>query len=141
MIFYRPDSRGWWRHRYIKLFLSEGGCYALEFRGRTFVKRLCPRIFVYLLCPEFQGRTFFIVTCGLTVSTPGSENVIGSPCGLQSVRMHYIAVHTACNVVHPEVICNPCLVFIRTLLFLCFCYAPKRPSLFSYMCPHKKNPQ
>jgi len=43
------------------------------------------------------------------------------------------AVRADCTVVHPEAICSPCdviltVVFIRTLLFLSFCYAPKRPS-------------
>ena len=44
--------------------------------------------------------------------------------------MHYIAVRTDCNVVHPEAICSRCLVFIRTLLFLSFCYAPKDLAFF-----------
>ena len=57
-----------------------------------------------------------------------------------SLRMHYIAVHTDCNVKHPEAICSSlCLVFIRTLLFLSFCYAPKRPSPVYYIYP-TKNP-
>jgi len=55
-----------------------------------------------------------------------------------SLSMHYIAVRTDCNVVHPEAICSLCLVFICTLLFLSFCYAPKRPSPFLLYIPHKK---
>jgi len=31
----------------------------------------------------------------------------------------------------------PTVVFIHTLLFLSFCYAPKRPSPFSYIYPTK----
>ena len=41
----------------------KGQCYTPEFRGRTFVNRLCPQkfrgpFFVYLLCPRILGVQF-----------------------------------------------------------------------------------
>ena len=54
---------------------------------------------------------------------------IRADCKMQIVSgcTMYIAVRMDCYVVHTEAICHPCLVFICTLLFLSFCYAPTRP--------------
>ena len=60
-----------------------------------------------------------------------------------SLRMHYIAVCMDCNVVHPDAICSPCLVFIQytysILSFFLSAMPPKDLVPFSYIyTPHKK---